>query len=74
VIQVERLDRQANAMLIVSGVAQALGGEAELVDPAQVRIDFDAALAAAPAVGDVDDRTVLLEALGLRGGRGGVDR
>jgi hypothetical protein len=71
---VERLDRQANAMLIVSGVAQALGGDGELVDPVQVRVDFDEALAAPPASGEVDDRAVLLEALGLRGGRGGVDR
>jgi hypothetical protein len=65
---VERLERQANATMIVTGVARALGGDGEVVDPAQVRADFDAALRAEPVEVD-DDRAVLLEALGLRGYR-----
>jgi hypothetical protein len=57
-------------MMIASAVARAVGGEGEVVDPGQVRADFDAALRAEPVEVD-DDRAVLLEALGLRGYRGG---
>lgn len=63
VIQLDKVERQADAMLIVTGVARALGAEVELLDLAQVRADFDSALAAEP----VDsDRAALLEGLGLR--------
>ena len=58
------MDRTANAMLIVSGVAQALGGEVEVADPAKVRADFDAALCAVPSA--PSEREALMEALGLR--------
>jgi hypothetical protein len=68
VIQVDRLDQQANAMLVASAVARAMGGEGEIVDPDQVRADFDRALAAEPV--EPDEQAILLEALGLRDRRG----
>jgi hypothetical protein len=73
VIQVEQVDAQANAQLIASAVARALGHEVEIVDPGQVRRDFDTALRADPEA--EDDAALLLEGLGLRRWRGGdVDR
>jgi hypothetical protein len=65
VIQLEKVERQADAMLIVTGVARALGAEVELLDLAQIRADFDSALAAEPVAVD-SDRAALLEGLGLR--------
>jgi len=73
VIQLKKVEREAQALMTASGVARALGADVEIVDLARAAADFDAELRAEPE--EEDDKALLLEGLGLRRWRGGnVDR
>lgn len=63
---VERWDAQANAVLTAALVARAMGSEVEIPDPTQLRDANDAALRAQPKEETDPDKSVLLQALGLR--------
>jgi len=67
-IRLEKVEREAQALMTASAIAQVFGSDVEIVDLAQAAADFDAQLCAEPV--DETDEAILLEGLGLRGHRG----